>query len=224
MTNSLPSYLTKLQQVHSLAEGIIEVKLICPANFSWQAGDYLWLGKDITQLKPFSIANTPNNEHIALQIALTENMQSWWENIKTSQQLVIQGPVSQYHWPKTTAPIVMAAGGTGITPFLSLLKANENKLTTQAATLYWGTRKSNLLFAQEELNTLMMRYPLFQWYPVISENEVDWTGLTGTIPECVMHQVEQVTHYHWLICGPWPMVKLLKETLITKQVDPATIQ
>lgn len=224
MTNSLPHYITKLQQTHFLAEGIIEVKLDCPPNFYWQAGDYLWFGEDATHLKPFSIANIPNKEIICLQIALTEAMLPWWEAIKTKQQLIIQGPVKQYHWPETNMPIVMAAGGTGITPLLSLLQANESRLATQAVTLYWGVRKSDLLFAADELNRLMVRYPLFQWYPVISENETAWTGLTGTIPECVMQQVNTVAQYYWLICGPWPMVQLLKEALITKQVDPATIQ
>jgi len=209
-----------------LVGNIIEVTLACPAQFYWQAGDYLWLGIDETRLKPFSIANVYVDQQslIVLQISLTDSLNDWWNELTQAQQCMIKGPVSQYHWPTGDKPIYLLAGGTGLTPLLALLIANEAELSERVVSLYWGVSRSELLFAANLLNHFAQTYPRFHWQAIISDEKDDWAGAKGNLPDAVRRVLTSVDDHQWLICGPWPMVKSIKEWLLSQGVNPQDIQ
>ena len=66
---------------HALAGNIVELVIARPDGFSWQAGDYLWLGLNEDDVKPFSIANvlTENTQTIHFDIAVTDALTEWWQ-------------------------------------------------------------------------------------------------------------------------------------------------
>ncbi len=224
--STLTTFNSRIVAINPLAGNLVELLLERPTDFNWQAGDYLWLGLDENQLKPFSIANLSdgNTNHIQCDIAVTEALAEWWKKLTQATSCLIKGPVNQYHWPEGDAPVYLLAGGTGITPLLALLKAHETELTDRVVTLYWGVRRSELLFARELLDHLAKTYAKFHWQAIISDEHDDWTGAKGNLPDAVMQSINDVSHYQWLICGPWPMVHLLKNWLINQGVMSQKIQ
>lgn len=224
--SALTTFTSRIVAVNPLAGNLVEVLLERPNNFTWQAGDYLWLGVDENQLKPFSIANLSDeqSDHIQCDIAVTESLAEWWKNLTQATSCLIKGPVNQYHWPEGDEPIYLLAGGTGITPLLALLKAHETKLNNRVVTLYWGVRRPEYLFARELLDHLAQTYAKFHWQAIISDEHEDWTGARGNLPDAVMHAINDVRNHQWLICGPWPMVQLLKNWLINQGVTTKQIQ
>jgi len=224
--STLTTFNSRVVAINPLAGNLVELLLERPTDFNWQAGDYLWLGLDESQLKPFSIANLSdeNTDYIQCDIAVTEALAEWWKKLTQATSCLIKGPVNQYHWPEGDAPIYLLAGGTGITPLLALLKAHEMELNDRVVTLYWGVRRSELLFARELLDHLAKTYAKFHWQAIISDEHDDWTGAKGNLPDAVMQSINDVSHYQWLICGPWPMVQLLKNWLINQGVMPQQIQ
>jgi NAD(P)H-flavin reductase len=224
--STLTTFNSRIVAINPLAGNLVELLLERPTDFNWQAGDYLWLGLDENQLKPFSIANLSdgNTNHIQCDIAVTEALAEWWKKLTQATSCLIKGPVNQYHWPEGDAPIYLLAGGTGITPLLALLKAHETELTDRVVTLYWGVRRSELLFARELLDHLAKTYAKFHWQAIISDEHDDWTGAKGNLPDAIMQSINDVSHYQWLICGPWPMVQILKNWLVNQLVDVKKIQ
>lgn len=219
----LPLFLCRLHGKTALATSIIELQLTRPDLFTWQAGDYLWLGSEKIGFKPFSIANLANETHIHLHIARNAALNTWLDALQESSELCIKGPVRQYHWVDD-CPMMMFAGGTGITPLLALLQAHQQHLTHQAVTLYWGVRQEEFLFARTQLNTLAQTYPNFQWHGVISESTESWSGLTGLLPDVIAQHHVPVTQHHLLICGPWPMVTQIKQWAMAQGATAAFIQ
>lgn len=224
--NALTTFNSQIVHIQTLVANIVELVIVRPDGFNWQAGDYLWLGLDETDLKPFSIANvlSENTQTIHCDIALTDVLTQWWQLLTQADHCLIKGPVSQYHWPNGGSPVVMLAGGTGITPLLAMLMAHEVQLIDRSVTLYWGVRRQELLFVQDELNRLMQTYPNFHWQAIVSEEDELWTGTKGNLPDVIMKTMNQVTNYEWLICGPWPMVKILKAWLSDQAVNAKHIQ
>lgn len=215
-----------LQDIVPLVANIVEVTLLCPESFHWQAGDYVWVGIYPHELKPFSIANlvTDNYHQLRLQIAISDNLQLWWQQVSVQSSWLLQGPVAQYYWPSGDLPIMLLAGGTGITPLLSLLSAHQQQLVDRPVTLYWGVKHSSLAFTQALLNQFAQAYTLFNWKLVVSEAEPQWLGLRGNLPEVVASNIYPANAYQWLICGPWPMVQAVKHWLSSEQVDETHIQ
>lgn len=224
--STLTTFNSRIVAVNPLAGNLVELLLERPNHFNWQAGDYLWLGLDENQLKPFSIANLFDEQsgHIQCDIAVTEALAEWWKNLTQATSCLIKGPVNQYHWPEGDAPVYLLAGGTGITPLLALLKAHEAELNDRVVTLYWGVRRPEYLFAHELLDHLTKTYAKFHWQAIISDEHEDWTGAKGNLPDVVMQSINDVKNGQWLICGPWPMVQLLKNWLIDQGVTPQQIQ
>jgi len=224
--STLTAFNSQVLRAQSLVDNIVELVLSRPSDFNWQAGDYLWLGLDETNLKPFSIANvfTDSTQTIHCDIAVTDVLSDWWKTLMQATSCLIKGPVNQYHWPEGDAPVYLLAGGTGITPLLSLLLAHEAELNTRKVTLYWGVRRAELLFVRHQLDRLAQTYPKFHWQAVISDHEAEWIGTKGCLPDLVGELVETPDQYHWLICGPWPMVQTLKNWLLNQSVDVKKIQ
>ncbi len=211
---------------HPLVGNIVELVIARPDGFSWQAGDYLWLGLNEDDVKPFSIANvlTEDTQTIHFDIAVTDALTEWWQALLAASHCKIKGPVGQYHWPTGQTPVYLLAGGTGITPLLALLRAHEAELADRVVTLYWGVRQSEWLFVEKQLNQLMQTYPKFHWQAVISEADAQWKGAQGNLPDVLMQAIIPDQASEWLICGPWPMVRLLKDWLINQGIDLQQIQ
>ena len=85
-------------------------------------------------------------------------------------------------------------------------------------------RRPELLFVRESLDRLARTYANFHWQAIISDEHEDWTGAKGNLPDVVMQSINDVKNGQWLICGPWPMVQLLKNWLIDQGVTPQQIQ
>lgn len=222
----LTAFSSRVIDSRPLAGNIVELRLGRPESFHWQAGDYLWLGVDDNDLKPFSIANVPTEltDTIHCDVAITDALSVWLDSLVQALECVIKGPVNQYAWPQDNRPIMLLAGGTGISPLLALLKAHQSQLNQRVVTLYWGVRRAELLFVKDQLDQLALDYPKFHWQAISSDEDADWQGSKGNLPDAVMGAMSDVTDYQWLICGPWPMVKLLKTWLQEQSVDSAQIQ
>jgi NAD(P)H-flavin reductase len=220
----LPLFSCQLIHQTALVDNIIELSLSRPEGFNWQVGDYLWLGSDNGDFKPFSIANLPNESVIKLQIALVPALNEWLTHLLAQETLHIKGAVNQYHWPENQQQIMMLAGGTGITPLLALLQGHQDRLEHQLVTLYWGVRRSEHLFAQVALDALSANYPNFRWQAVVSDFDDNWTGLTGLLPDVLAQQSIDLTNHHILICGPWPMVTALKSLVLSLGAKAENIQ
>lgn len=221
--NGLPLFSCQLAQQAPLVANIVELSLTRPEGFNWQVGDYLWLGSEQGELKPFSIANLPSEPIIKLQIAIVPNLSAWLSACLAAPILQIKGPVSQYHWVDHQ-PIMMLAGGTGITPLLSLLQGHQAALMKQSVTLYWGVRQAELLFVKNSLDALANQHPNFSWYPVISEMDDQWTGLSGLLPDILEPKNLDLSNHQVMICGPWSMVTRLKQWALAQGAQAHHIQ
>lgn len=220
----LPLFSCQLIHQTALVDNIIELSLSRPEGFNWQVGDYLWLGSDQTDFKPFSIANLPTDSVIKLQVAIVPAMAQWLSHCLAQNPLQIKGSVSQYHWVEHQQSMILLAGGTGITPLLALLQGHQQELMQQSVTLYWGVRRSEHLFAQVVLDALSAHYSNFRWQAVVSDFDDNWTGLTGLLPDVLAQQSIDLTNHHVLICGPWPMVTALKSLVLSLGAKAENIQ
>lgn len=221
----LPLFQTQLLAHDSLCEGISRLSLSLPDGLAWQAGDYVWLGPDDAHLKPFSIASAPGSDRLDIHLAHTEALMPWLAMVTASSSLSLRGPVAQYYWPDGDAPVLLVAGGTGITPFLPMLAQLTAADAARPVTLYWGVRRPELLYVADWLDALAASYPGFRWQAVVSEAETDWPGLTGLLPDVLAQRCPTLSaDTRLLCCGPWPMQQAVKQWALALGSAPENIQ
>lgn len=205
-----------------LTDHIIELELQAPEDFNYVAGQYVMLGfssaKTDDDLKPFSIANAPNDKNtLIIQIRKT-NQDVWMTQlfaIDTGATLKVKGPNDQYPTISSLetsedTPIFLIAGGTGFSPMYSLLEAFLAEGHANPIRLYWGGRQPEELYHHDNMLALAEKHANLTYVPVISEDAPDWQGLTGLVHlaaekdfQLLSDKEKKLTHI--FLCGPWPM-------------------
>lgn len=129
-----------------------------------------------------------------------------------------QSPAPQDLW--------LLATGTGLAPFLSILKTLEVWEKYQQIVLVYSVRHTNELAYREDLQAIIENYRLaetgasFTFIPVVTR-EAEFKGLRQRLPELLLYgQLEQTANLklnpqtsHVMLCGNPQMVEDTKETL-----------
>jgi ring-1,2-phenylacetyl-CoA epoxidase subunit PaaE len=120
---------------------------------------------------------------------------------------------------------VAFAGGSGITPVISLIKTALSIEPDSRFTLFYGNRDASSIIFLEELAALKDRYiGRFELYHFLSDEEGDVDLFNGmldraTCDEAIEHLVDDPAGVsEWFICGPGPMMDAAEAALLDKGV------
>ncbi|MFN7088261.1 MAG: FAD-dependent oxidoreductase [Candidatus Paceibacteria bacterium] len=178
----------------------------------------------------FSIASSPNNKEYLL-IATRMRGSGYKKTLKDiplGSIVEIDGPFGSFVLPQNpTGPIVLIAGGIGITPFMSMVcYATEEKLPHKLILIYSNKTPESTAFLKE-LQELQNQNPNFKMIATITEPENAksmWSGKIGKITSgFIKENIEDPALPVWYIAGPPDMVFAIKQALIEAGIDEDNI-
>lgn len=127
--------------------------------------------------------------------------------------------------PEAERRYVGFAGGSGITPVISLVRTALSVEPKSRFTLFYGNRDSNSVIFLEALAALKDRYMgRFELYHFLSDEAGDVELFNGmldreTCDEAIEHLVDDPKAIDaWFICGPGPMMDAAEEALLDKGI------
>ena len=180
---------------------------------AYASGQYIMLGFDSNDLKPFSIASAPREDGLIECHIRNQDDSEWMQRlfaVKSGDTLVMQGPKDQMQLQPAHQPIILVAGGTGFAPMKALLDSLFKQNTGVPVHFYWGARSFADLYLHDEMLALMQTHANLEYIPVISGETEAWNGLTGLVHEQVLKQHPSLEHMTVYMCGPWPMMQQAK--------------
>jgi len=201
--------------------------------FRFVPGQHLTLrteieGEDIR--RNYSICVAPYEDELRVAIKrINGGIFSTWANstLSAGDTLDVMPPHGSFTWafdPKRVATYVGFAGGSGITPVLSLLKTALAVEPQSSFTLLYGNRASNSIMFLEELAALKNRFmDRLQIYHFLEEEEEEvdlFNGRldSGKVAEVLHSIVDPSTIDAAFICGPGPMMDAAEEGLVAAGV------
>lgn len=99
------------------------------------------------------------------------------------------------------------AGGTGLSPLLSMLRRMADWGDPQPARLFFGLTRPAEVFAQDELAALAETLPDFRFDTVVWRPDGEWSGATGNPVELAAAEAALLEEWPDVyVCGPPPMV------------------
>lgn len=99
------------------------------------------------------------------------------------------------------------AGGTGLSPLLSMLRRMAEWGDPQPARLFFGLTRPAEVFAQDELEELAATLPDFRFDTVVWRPDAEWSGAGGNPVELAAAEVALLDEWPDVyVCGPPPMV------------------
>ena len=150
------------------------------------------------------------------------------DHLKAGDELDVMAPHGSFTVdfdPAKNGRYVAFAGGSGITPVMSLIKTALKTEPESRFTLFYGNRDSNSVIFLEQLADLKDRYlGRFELYHFLSDEEGDVELFNGMldrahIDESIEHLVNDLKDIDaWFICGPGPMMDAAEAALVDQGV------
>lgn len=155
------------QDIREVAEHTYEIRFEKPSGFSYTAGQSMKfiIGEE---RRSFSFLSAPYEEYLRFAFRDSESFfKQTLKSLRRGESVTALGPRGSFVYPDdTTSPVVMIAGGIGITPILSMLKHavflnhSERKFTL----LYTNRARIDVSYRKEldelvaQLSFLSVRY------------------------------------------------------------------
>lgn len=165
---------------------------------------------------PFSISSAPGDP---LTVTIRD-LGDWTheiKNVKAGSEVRIDGPYGKFTPEAGTAPIILIAGGVGITPMMGIVKEERKREEGRPVVLFWCAKNHDELIRLPEWEALEESMPSFTFCPILSrekESGYETGHFSSEIFEGVLHReeipVQQAEVYY---CGPEPLRKTVHTVL-----------
>lgn len=203
---------TTILERNSIAEETTEIALSLQGQeFIFSAGQYIEAtipGDNLEDnIREFSISSSPNEKDV-IRITFRNSESAYKKKILSlpiGSEIEIHGPLGVFILPEEQHPIVMIAGGIGITPFLSIIRyVIENKLPYNINLIYSNSTVARSAYIKE-LRELSKNNENF----TLSEN----LGMLDT--DFIKNKTKDFAGTTlWYICGLPEMVDSVRKDIV----------
>ncbi len=179
------------------------------------AGQYIALFVDVDGVRtsrPYSISSPPNQTgYYDITVRRVENgrvSNYLLDDLKKGNLLESSGPSGHfYHNSVFHDPTqVCVAGGSGITPFMSMIRQATQCGLDRTFYLFYGSRTLEEAIFHEELSALSRRFDHVVYLPVVENPPQGYTGATGLITGDLMRKtIGDLSRKTFYLCGPQAM-------------------
>ena len=208
--------------------------------FRFKAGQHLTLRAEINGeevRRNYSLCTAPSDNDVMVTVKrIAGGVFSNWvgDSLKAGDSVDVMTPhgsFTTYFDPATRRHYVGIAGGSGITPVMSLIRTALGEEPNSRFTLFYGNRDSSSIIFLEALaalkNEYMGRLEIFHF---LAEEEGDIELFNGMLDkarcdEAIDSLVGTPADVDaWFICGPGPMMDAAEAALLDRNIDKDRIR
>ena len=200
----------------------------------FQAGQYiaLYLEMDgIRTSRPYSISSQPNQTgYYDITIRRVENglvSNYLLDEVKRGDVITCSGPAGNFYFNPLIhqKTMVCVAGGSGITPFMSMIREIIDCGLDRTVYLFYGNKTTDDIIFGAELTRVSQRFENIHYLPVIEEASADYGGACGFITRDVIREaLEDIEEKSYFICGPMGLYEFCLPELETLSIPRRKIK
>ena len=174
------------------------------------------------ETRSYSFSSAPNQTELSFLIRdVPDGLMSTYMRSKaqTDDFMMFSGPYGSFYLRPTIRPILMLAGGTGLAPFLSMLRWLKDNPTDQAITLGYGVNTNDDLVELDTLNELKALMPNFDFFTCTVDRASGHPKL-GYVTDHLSQDHLCDGDVDVYVCGPPPMVEGVRKWMAGVGVTP----
>ncbi|NIC07217.1 benzoate 1,2-dioxygenase electron transfer component BenC [Billgrantia bachuensis] len=140
---------------------------------------------------------------------------------KPEDALTLTGPMGSFYLREVERPVLMLAGGTGLAPFLAMLRQLQERGCDQPVRLLYGVNIDDHLVKLDELDAFVEALPDFAYTTVVADAASEHPR-KGYVTH---HMAPELLHdgaVDVYLCGPPPMVDAVLTHFREQGIDPAS--
>jgi len=192
------------------------IKLVSAEGFlpPFQAGQYINLFVEtggVRTSRPYSLASSPTQTgYFEITVRRIEDgfvSNYLLDELKPGDKLSTSSPSGNFHYnPHFHGDkLAFIAGGSGITPFMSIIREHADKNMGRRLHLFYGSRAEGDVIYRDELDRIAAVHKNFTWDLVISEPSPSFNGLRGFINAGMIKERLEGLDWMFYVCGPEAM-------------------
>jgi ferredoxin-NADP reductase len=192
-----------------------------PKNFSFTPGQYMLVDLGNKLIHPLSLSNSPDAEFI--EFTKRMSCSPYCERLKSLEKgeiINLKGPIGKFCLTDDSRePLVMIAGGIGITPIMSILKSLEkNRGNIGPVILIYGNmNKEDIAFKDELENLNLPDYHLIHVLLNPTGIEKAYQGFINA--DVISKEVPHINNANYMLSGPPGMIAAIEKALTTLDVE-----
>ena len=199
----------QVTNVTPMGNDTIEVVFRLPAGkkINFHPGQYLQVILDEETECAFSIGSIPNKERtLQLYVGFSdkdERSHRLRAAFTVGNVVNISLPHGNCYLknPKSTAPLFLVAGSTGISQIKSIAEQCTGGENQRQIHIYWGTRTASELFLNDFFLNMVKNNHHIHYTPVVSEPEKTWQGRTGFVHKAMLDDHNICDDAEIILCG-----------------------
>lgn len=179
--------------------------------------------------RAYSLSTSPRSGVAAVTVKRMGKGSALMHALRPGESVFALGPSGSFVAPHDRAPahLVMIAGGSGITPVISILETALGDRPELRVTLIYGNRAWRDVIFRERLAELARRFPeRLRVDHVLHEPDEGWTGPRGLLDRDALERQLPSDEGDCLyyLCGPLPMMDAARAALEARGVGPERIR
>jgi ferredoxin-NADP reductase len=211
--------MVEVLDVTDITPTVYIIRFSHPDGFDFLPGQFISIfvekeGKKIS--RPYSIASPPHEKDaLELCIKVVEGgfMSNYLHHVDPGTEVEVMGPLGRF---VLLEPIerdtVFVATGTGVAPFVSMVKHIFHGATDRDIHVTLGVRYVRELIYTDLFESLERDHPNFRFYPTISRPETEeWNGRVGYVQQVLENEIPELQGKMIYICGLHRMVEGTKQ-------------
>lgn len=194
------------------------IRLVCDGGGlpPFQAGQYINIFVStggIRTSRPYSIASSPaQTGYYEVVVRRVEDgfvSNYLLDELKPGDKLSSSSPAGNFHYNPLFHgnKLAFIAGGSGITPFMSMIREVADKNLGRRVHLFYGSRVEDDVIFRGELDRISAVHKNFTWDMIVSEPAPSFVGLKGFITGDLMRERLDGLDWMFFVCGPEAMYR-----------------
>jgi len=178
--------------------------------------------------RAFSIASSPSAPYLEFFISMVHGrFTSHLDTAKIGDIYYVSGPYGQFRFvPGSGKKVLFIAGGTGLAPFMSMLRHAVDIGADDDIVLIYSVRYPTEIIRKDELTELEKKLKLKVIVTVSRPQEGDgWIGEKGHInADMIKKYVQDFNDRIMYICGPLSFANAMKDTAESLGIDKQRVK
>lgn len=185
---------------------------------TFKAGEYISVKlkiDDAYHARAYSLSSSPSESFYRITVKRVENglvSNYMLDNLKVGDEIEISHPVGNFTYNKSRDEenVIAVAGGSGITPFISMAKAIESGLEDFKLTVFYSVKKEEDIIFKEEIKNLNKCKKINIFITLTREEKEGY--LSGHLTkEMISPYIEEFNTI--FMCGPKALYKTMNDIL-----------
>jgi ferredoxin-NADP reductase len=161
--------------------------------------------------RPYSIASSPTQTgYYEITVRRVDDgfvSNYLLDELKPGDKLISSSPSGNFHYNPLfhDDKLAFIAGGSGITPFMSMIRELADKNLGRRLHLFYGSRIEDDVIYRKEIDRISLAHRNFTWDLVVSEPGSSCSGLKGFINANLIKERLDGLDWTFFVCGPEAM-------------------